>query len=106
MQVQSAARELLLNELGEDADDLASYLHIRTYQFAEHVFDYPAVRALDENGKVIKGSYEVNANEVTLHCTTFRTIFLIAMNPGPTRWAVAFPVFCTHFCSSPASIIS
>lgn len=63
-QVQSAARELLLNELGEDVDDLAAYLHIRTYQFAEHVFDYPAIRALDESGKAIEGSYEVNADEV------------------------------------------
>lgn len=52
-QVQSAAEKLLLNELGEDEEDLAKYLHIRTYQHSERVFDYPDIKALDENGKLI-----------------------------------------------------
>lgn len=88
MQVQSAARELLLNELGEDADDLASYLHIRTYQFAEHVFDYPAIHALDENGKVVRESYEVNADEVLYYVfdESFYIVSDAGTNPNTHYW--------------------
>lgn len=88
LQVQSAARELLLSELGEDVDDLAAYLHIRTYQFAEHAFDYPGVHALDENGKAIKERYEVFADEV-LYYVFDESFYLISdagINPNTHYW--------------------
>lgn len=88
LQVQSAARELLLSELGEDVDDLAAYLHIRTYQFAEHAFDYPGVHALDENGKAIKERYEVYADEV-LYYVFDESFYLVSdagVNPNTHYW--------------------
>lgn len=87
-QVQSAARELLLNELGEDVDDLAAYLHIRTYQFAEHVFDYPAIRALDESGKAIEGSHEVNSDEILYYVfdESFYIVSDAGTNPNTHYW--------------------
>lgn len=73
-QVQSAANELLLNELGDDDEGLSAYLHIRTYQHSEQVFDYPDIKALDEQGKVLayrdsngrvkEYQYEVTEEEV------------------------------------------
>lgn len=88
LQVQSAARELLLNELGEDVDDLAAYLHIRTYQFAEHAFDYPGVHALDEDGKAISRRYEVTAEEVMYYVfdESFYIIADAGVNPNTHRW--------------------
>ena len=88
LQVQSAARNLLLNELGEDVDDLAAYLHIRTYQFAERAFDYPDIHALDEDGKALKHSYEVHADEVLyyIYDESFYIVSDAGINPNTHRW--------------------
>lgn len=88
LQVQFTAQKLLLNELEEDAENLAAYLHIRTYQFAEHAFDYPAIHALDENGKVIEGSHEVDANDVMYYVfdESFYIVSDAGINPNTHRW--------------------
>lgn len=67
LQIQAAARRLLLNELGEDEEGLAAHLHIRTYQHTEHVRDYPHVKAVDENGKVLEGEWEVREEDVLFY---------------------------------------
>lgn len=82
LQVQSAVQELPFNELGEDANDLGAYLHIRTYQFADHAYDYPAIHALDENGKTVKNDFEVNADEVMYYI--FDKAFYIVSDAGIT----------------------
>jgi len=50
MQVQASARKQIYDELGEDKEGLAPYLHIRTYQHTEHQRDFPNVLEVDENG--------------------------------------------------------
>ena len=64
MQVQASAQRKLYAELGEDKENLAPYFHIRTYQHTEHTKDYPNVLAVDENGDVQTGCYEVKAESV------------------------------------------
>lgn len=88
LQVQSAARKLLLNELGEDVDDLAAYLHIRTYQFAEYAFDYPSIHALDENGRAIKNTFEVVSNEIMYYIfdESFYIVSDAGVNPNTHYW--------------------
>lgn len=86
-QVQSEAKKLLLNELDEDKEGLAAHLHIRTYQHSEKVFDYPRIKALDEDGKVVEyrdvenrligHEYEVTEDEV-LYYVFDESFYMIA----------------------------
>ena len=60
MQVQASARKQIYDELGEDKEDLAPYLHVRTYQHTEHQRDFPNVLEVDENGN----RYVIDENEI------------------------------------------
>lgn len=88
LQVQSAAQKLLLNELGEDPDGLAAHLHIRTYQFAEHAFDYPSIHALDEDGRVIRNAYEVYSDDIMYYIFDefFYVVADAGVNPNTHYW--------------------
>lgn len=51
MQVQASAKKRIYDDMGEDKEGLAPYLHIRTYQYTERKRDFPNVIETDENGK-------------------------------------------------------
>ena len=51
MQVQASAKKRIYDDMGQDKEGLAPYLHIRTYQYTERKRDFPNVVETDENGK-------------------------------------------------------
>lgn len=50
MQVQASAKKRIYDDMGQDKEGLAPYLHIRTYQYTERKRDFPNVVETDENG--------------------------------------------------------
>lgn len=50
MQVQANAKKQIYDEMGQDKEGLAPYLHIRTYQYTERKRDFPNVMETDEKG--------------------------------------------------------
>lgn len=50
MQVQASAQKKIYDALGEDKEGLASYLHIRTYQYTENQKDFPNVIETKDDG--------------------------------------------------------
>ena len=51
MQVQASAKKRIYDDMGQDKEGLAPYLHIRTYQYTERKREFPNVVETDENGK-------------------------------------------------------
>lgn len=49
MQVQASAKKRIYDDMGQDKEGLAPYLHIRTYQYTERKQDFPDVVETDEN---------------------------------------------------------
>lgn len=50
MQVQASAQKRIYDDMGQDKEGLAPYLHIRTYQYTERKQEFPDVVETDENG--------------------------------------------------------
>lgn len=88
LQVQAAARKLLLDELGEDREGLAAHLHIRTYQHSELAFDYPSIKAVDPEGGILWDQYEVRARDVLYYVfdEAFYPVFDAGVNPNTHHW--------------------
>lgn len=79
LQVQAKAKNILLNELGQDEEGLAEYLHVRTYQRAEKAFDYPNIREICEDGSTGQNT-EVRGKDVLYY--VFDEAFYFVMDAG------------------------
>lgn len=88
MQVQAEAQKLVLNELDENEEGLSEYLRIRTYQQAEHNFDYPHIHALDETGKIMKNCYEIGSEDILYYVFDEAAYFTVdaAENAYTSYW--------------------
>lgn len=88
LQFEAIVKKQLLEELGEEGEALARYLHVRTYQNAEKTKSYPDLRNSKHRRDYGYGEYEVREWEIRYYVFDEAQYPVIdcQVNPGTHFW--------------------
>lgn len=88
LQFEAIVKKQLLEELGEEGETLARYLHVRTYQNAEKTKSYPDLRNSKHRRDYGYGEYEVREWEIRYYVfdEAQYPVMDCQVNPGTHFW--------------------